>query len=187
MGQVTIIKVICSSFRLNATETGKSTLAKILLRIIDFEGQLRVNDVDIRLYDPPDYHRHTTSVFQNFSKYNTSVRENVGFGCVELLSCRSVVENAVRLAQAETIVDALPHGLQSTLEPPGFENLSYPGMPHSLGSRHHGLSGGEASSAVKEYDQCIFLTISTSRLVAAHCSGAGVHESSGPRGRSAGI
>lgn len=123
--------------------SGKSTLAKVLLRIIDFEGQLRVNDVDIRRYDPADYHKHTTAVFQNFSKYNSTVRENVGLGSVESLSRRSVVEAAVHLAQADTIVDALPHGLQTMLESPGFETLSYPGMPQSQSSRHHGLSGGE--------------------------------------------
>ncbi|KAF9263663.1 P-loop containing nucleoside triphosphate hydrolase protein [Marasmius fiardii PR-910] len=123
--------------------SGKSTLAKVLLRILDFEGQLFVNDVDIRRYDPADYHKHTTAVFQNFSKYNSTVRENVGLGSVESLSRRSIVEAAVHLAQADTIVDSLPHGLQTMLESPGFETLSYPGMPQSQSSRHHGLSGGE--------------------------------------------
>lgn len=123
--------------------SGKSTLAKVLLRIIDFEGQLLVNDVDICQYDPADYHKHTTAVFQNFSKYNTTVRENVGFGRVEALSRRSAVETAVHLAQADTVVEALPDGLQTILESPGFESLSYPGMLQPLSSHHHGLSGGE--------------------------------------------
>ncbi|KAL0580793.1 hypothetical protein V5O48_001258 [Marasmius crinis-equi] len=123
--------------------SGKSTLAKVILRIIDLEGELRVNDIDVRQYDPADYHRHTTAVFQNFSKYNSTVRENVGLGCVESLSCRSAVETAVRLAQADIIVDTLPNGLQTMLESPGFESLSYPGMPQPQSSRHHGLSGGE--------------------------------------------
>ncbi|KAL0070964.1 hypothetical protein AAF712_002185 [Marasmius tenuissimus] len=123
-------------------------MAPVLLRIIDFEGQLLVNDVDVRQYDPADYHKHTTAVFQNFSKYNSTVRENVGLGRVDALSRRSAVEAAVRLAQADTLVEALPDGLQTMLESPGFENLSYPGMPQPQSSRHHGLSGGEVSRVI---------------------------------------
>ncbi|KAK7060212.1 hypothetical protein VNI00_000977 [Paramarasmius palmivorus] len=139
------------NFTLEAGETlaivgyngsGKSTLAKVLLRILDFdEGQLFVNDVDIRRYHPADYHKHTTAVFQGFSKFNSTVRENVGLGHVEALKCRTSVKTAIQLAEAEAIVGSLPNGLQTVLETPGFEALAYPGMPQS--TRYHGLSGGE--------------------------------------------
>ncbi|CAK5275788.1 unnamed protein product [Mycena citricolor] len=142
------------SFTLNAGETlaivgyngsGKSTLAKILLRIIDFDsGELYVNDVDIRRYEPSDYHQHITGVFQGtnggFSKFNTTVRENVGLGRVERLRSKSLVEKSIRLAQADDLVNSLPYGLRTDLDTPGFESMSYPGQGFS---RLHGLSGGE--------------------------------------------
>jgi len=123
--------------------SGKSTLAKVLLRIVDFDkGTLRVNGVDIRRYHPDEYHRHLTAVFQGFSKFNATVKENVGLGYVEKLTQRSAIEKAIHLAEADTIVGSLPDGLRTTLETPGFESLSYPGM-RSQQRSHHGLSGGE--------------------------------------------
>ncbi|KAF8640043.1 hypothetical protein AX17_001285 [Amanita inopinata Kibby_2008] len=123
--------------------SGKSTLAKILLRIIDFDkGTLRVNDVDIRRYNPDDYHRHLTAVFQGFSKFNFTVQKNVGLGNVELLSYRPAIEQAIRLAEADVMIESLPRGLQTKLQTPGFESIPYPGNNSST-SHLHGLSGGE--------------------------------------------
>ncbi|KAF8076068.1 P-loop containing nucleoside triphosphate hydrolase protein [Lyophyllum atratum] len=124
--------------------SGKSTLAKVLLRIVDFDkGALQVNGVDIRRYNPDEYHRHLAAVFQGFSKFNATVQENVGLGYVERLAENAAVENAVHLAEADSVVGSLPLGLRTTLETPGFESISYPGMNHRQHTPHHGLSGGE--------------------------------------------
>lgn len=128
--------------------TGKSTLAKILLRITDFDkGTLRINGVDLRRYNPADYHRHTSAVFQGFSKYNSTVLENVGLGNVDRMRFESEVQQAINLAEAEKVVEGLPDGLETQLETPGFEAISYPGAfnSESLFSQRQGLSGGEVS------------------------------------------
>ncbi|KAK7061448.1 ABC transporter domain-containing protein [Favolaschia claudopus] len=141
------------SFTLRAGETlaivgyngsGKSTLAKILLRIMDHDlGDLVVNGFDIRRYNPADYHQHLTAVFQGFSKFNTTVRENVGMGRVEKIRSRSTIDTAIHLAEADNVVDSLPYGLRTLLETPGFEMMSYSGSGCMGSLRHHGLSGGE--------------------------------------------
>ncbi|KAF7353060.1 ABC transporter domain-containing protein [Mycena venus] len=141
------------SFTLQSGETlaivgyngsGKSTLAKILLRIMDHDlGDLFINGVDIRRYDPSDYHQHLTAVFQGFSKFNTTVRENVGVGRVEKLRSRTTIETAIQLAEADSVVNSLPYGLRTLLETPGFESMSYSGSGCAPSSRQHGLSGGE--------------------------------------------
>ncbi|PFH52604.1 hypothetical protein AMATHDRAFT_74081 [Amanita thiersii Skay4041] len=123
--------------------SGKSTLAKILLRILDFDkGSFLVNDIDVRRYNPDDYHRHVTAVFQGFSKFNSTVQKNVGLGNIENLGNRPAIEQAVQLAEADALIASLPKGLQTKLQTPGFESISYPGSnfttPHL-----HGLSGGE--------------------------------------------
>ncbi|THV05432.1 P-loop containing nucleoside triphosphate hydrolase protein [Dendrothele bispora CBS 962.96] len=123
--------------------SGKSTLANILLRIFDYDqGQLLLNDVDVRRYDPTDYHRHVSAVFQGFSKFNSTVRENVGIGRIESLPHRPLIEAALGLASADAVVNSLPYGIQTVLECPGYEALSYPGSRH-LADQVHGLSGGE--------------------------------------------
>lgn len=126
---------------------GKSTLAKILLRILDFDdGELLVNDIDIRRYNPVDYHHHVTAVFQGFSKFNSTVQENVGVGYVERLKSRVAINNAVELAGAQPIIDSLPHGLGTKVDITGFDSpfpdVSSNQIPSYM---HHGLSGGEVS------------------------------------------
>lgn len=126
--------------------SGKSTLAKVLLRIVDFDaGSLRINNVDIRRYHPDEFHSHTTAVFQGFSKFNASIKENVGLGSIEHLQHERLIQKAIHLAEADALVESLPHGLQTTLEPHGFETITYPGMRNLMpsSSQRHGLSGGE--------------------------------------------
>ncbi|KAG5653086.1 hypothetical protein H0H81_002385 [Sphagnurus paluster] len=104
---------------------------------------VRVNGVDVRRYHPEEYHRHLTAVFQGFSKFNATVRENVGLGHVMRLAEDAAVAKAVHLAEADSVVQSLPHGLRTKLETPGFDCISYPGMGRRQQSPHHGLSGGE--------------------------------------------
>lgn len=120
-------------------------MAKILLRIVEFDqGEISVNGVDVRRYDPEEYHQHITAVFQGFSKFNSTVKENVGLGQVEKMASRTAIETAVHLAEADTIVNSLPYGLRTMLETPGFDTISYPGsLSNNQSSSHHGLSGGE--------------------------------------------
>ncbi|TFK56190.1 P-loop containing nucleoside triphosphate hydrolase protein [Heliocybe sulcata] len=126
--------------------SGKSTLAQILTRILDFDsGELLVNDVDIRRYDPDEYHRHLSTIFQGFSKFNASVAKNVGVGYVEHLYNHAEIHRAVKMAGASHIVDALPRRLKARLDASGSDS-SYPQMPGLQpwpSSTHHGLSGGE--------------------------------------------
>ncbi|KAF9569405.1 P-loop containing nucleoside triphosphate hydrolase protein [Agrocybe pediades] len=139
------------NFSLQAGETlaivgyngsGKSTLANILLRIIDYDkGSLLVNGVDVRRYNPADYHSHLSGVFQSFSKFTGSVRKNVGLGNVDKMKEEDEVLWAIKQAEAEEIVKNLPFGLKTRLQTPGFEML--PVDHYSESYRRHGLSGGE--------------------------------------------
>lgn len=127
---------------------GKSTLAKVLLRILDFDhGELLINGVDIRRLSPSDYHRHLTAVFQDFSKFNATVRENVGLGYVHKLHSHAAVSHAIHLGGADSFVDTLPSGLKTKLDSSAFDPMppAYPGTPGcDMSSRqHHGLSGGQ--------------------------------------------
>jgi ABC-type multidrug transport system fused ATPase/permease subunit len=127
---------------------GKSTLANILLRIADFDGgELIVNGQDIRKYDPGDLHKRITAVFQGFSKFDASMRENVGIGFYPDMRSPKVIGAAMNLAGADHIASALPHGLKTRLDPSGPTPVQYVSPSQSLSgwarARPHGLSGGE--------------------------------------------
>ncbi|KAL0949137.1 hypothetical protein HGRIS_009220 [Hohenbuehelia grisea] len=142
------------NFTLEAGETlaivghngsGKSTLANVLLRITDFNaGTLRVNDVDMRALDPTSFHARVSAVFQGFAKFSTTVQENVGLGRVQDIDAPERVRTALRLADAEGVVRALPAGLQTPLEAAAYEKIAWaPGGGCVPATGHHGLSGGE--------------------------------------------
>lgn len=115
-----------------------------MLRIDDFDkGSLLINDVDIRRYNPTEYHSHLSAVFQGFSKFSTTLKENVGLGNVDKINYRPAIETAVHLAEADTLVESLPNGLKTILETPGFESFSFAGSMNPELSQRHGLSGGE--------------------------------------------
>ncbi|ETW84465.1 ABC transporter [Heterobasidion irregulare TC 32-1] len=131
--------------------SGKSTLGKVLLRIVGFDsGELLVNDVDVRRYDPTDLHRASSTVFQGFSKYNGSFTENVGIGFVEDIASPSALKHAIKLAESEHIVDSLPQGIHTRLDALGYDSAIYPPLGQHKGMNAerptwmpHGLSGGE--------------------------------------------
>ena len=128
---------------------GKSTLGKVLSRIVDFHaGELLINDVDVRRYEPAELHRATTAVFQSFCKYNGTVAENVGVGYIHHLDSPAALRKAVQLAEGDHIVRSLPHGINTRLDALGLDSMSYsPAGMGACGARapwaSHGLSGGE--------------------------------------------
>ena len=123
-------------------------MAKILLRLSEFDnGEVLINGHDIRRYDPVDYHKHAAAVLQGFSKFEASLKENVGIGYVPEIRSSVAIERAVKLAGATPILKSLPDGAKTILDTSaanswpslGEEFMSYDCPKH----RRHGLSGGE--------------------------------------------
>jgi ATP-binding cassette subfamily B protein len=95
---------------------GKTTLIKLLTRLYDpTEGQVLLDGVDLREYDPDELRQRIGVIFQDFVKYQLSARENIGFGQIDQL------DDAVRLASsaerggANTVVAELPEGMDTML------------------------------------------------------------------------
>ena len=110
-----------------------------------------MNGVDIRHYEPDDYHSHVTALFQTFSKFNASLRENVGIGNVSKGFSDKAVHKATCEAGACNLVHSLPRGLDTQLECMGHDRMPFaPGSPYASESQdtRHGLSGGEVRVSV---------------------------------------
>ena len=140
--------------------SGKSTLANILLRIFDFDpslspekpSRLFINGVDIRRYDPDDYHRHVTALFQTFSKLNATVRENVGIGDVGSQFSDHVIREAAIRGGASKLLKSLPRGLDTNLESMGFGMSAFGDNSFTAvetENERQGLSGGEVCTACR--------------------------------------
>jgi ATP-binding cassette subfamily B protein len=96
-----------------ATATGKSTLTSLVTRLVDpLSGSIRLDGRDLRDLAPGELAAHVSLVPQSAFLFDDSVRDNVTLGAD--LSDEEVWE-ALRTAQADGFVAALPHGLDSQL------------------------------------------------------------------------
>ncbi len=127
------------SFRLAAGErialvgengAGKTTLAKLLARLYDpTEGRILLDGRDLREYDVESLRRHVGVIFQDFFRYDFSLRENIAVGDIDKLDDSAAIHEAAERSLADSVAARLKGG---------FDQL--------LGRRFEGgvdLSGGE--------------------------------------------
>ncbi|RHR32441.1 ABC transporter ATP-binding protein [Clostridium sp. AF19-22AC] len=66
--------------------SGKTTLIKLILGFYDdYKGKILINGIDLKKIDKKMYYAHIACVFQDFIKYEMSLRNNVGYGDVRHL------------------------------------------------------------------------------------------------------
>jgi ATP-binding cassette, subfamily B, bacterial len=93
------------------TGSGKSTLASLLVRLVDPRtGEVLVDGTDTRHFAAGAVAQTVSLVFQQAFVFEDSVRENVTLG---LAATDEEVWAALRLAQADRFVAALPDGLDA--------------------------------------------------------------------------
>ena len=96
-----------------ATGSGKSTLAALLARLADpTGGGVRLDGADLRELSPGEVPGAVALVAQQTFLFGESVRANVGLGDEH---GEQELRAALRIAQAERFVDALPDGLDTVI------------------------------------------------------------------------
>lgn len=106
---------------LGATGSGKSTIAKLLLRLYDpTGGQIILAGQDLRSYEAAKFYPQFGVVLQKDVIFADTLRENIAFG--RTFTDEEIWE-AIRNAQAEEFVSQLPGTLSYHLESKGA-NLS---------------------------------------------------------------
>jgi ATP-binding cassette subfamily B protein len=106
-----------------ATGEGKSTCARLLNRSYEVgRGRVLVGGVDVREWDLERLRRHVGLVFQDTVLFTGSVESNLRLGERDVSG--EDIERAVRLANADAFVDALPGGLGASLSERG-SNISH--------------------------------------------------------------
>ncbi len=95
---------------------GKTTLIKLLTRLYDpTHGQILLDGVDLRDYDLQSLHQRFGVIFQDFVRYQFSVRENIGFGQIDAAEDMARIRNAADRGGATEVIEGLPEGYESVL------------------------------------------------------------------------
>lgn len=92
---------------------GKSTLIKLLLRLYDpQQGQVLVDGIDIRRFDPAELRSRMGVLFQDFLRFSLTVEENVALGDVQ---GHPDIPRTLGLSGADEFVSRLPQGERTLL------------------------------------------------------------------------
>jgi ATP-binding cassette subfamily B protein len=95
---------------------GKTTLVKLLARMYDpTTGRILVDGVDLATIAPDAWRSQLSAGFQDFVKFELTVRDVVGIGDVERSSEEDAVRAAIARGDAESVVGGLPRGLDTQL------------------------------------------------------------------------
>ena len=95
---------------------GKTTLVKLLTRLYDpTQGQILLDGIDLRDYDLHSLHQRFGVIFQDFVRYQFTVKENIGFGHIEDLDDPSKIKEAADRGGASPVIEKLPEQYNTML------------------------------------------------------------------------
>ncbi|MDP9053606.1 MAG: ABC transporter ATP-binding protein/permease [Acidobacteriota bacterium] len=95
---------------------GKTTLVKLLTRLYEpVEGEILLDGIDLRDYLLHDLRREVGVIFQDFFRYDMSVRINIGIGREDRLDDDEAIWQAARQSRASQFIDAMPWKLEQML------------------------------------------------------------------------
>lgn len=104
----------CAIVGLNGS--GKTTLIKLLSRLYDpTEGAIYIDGVDIKEYSVESIYKSINAVFQDFLKYQFTVKGNIGFGDVDHLDDYNLIELAAKKSKAYEFIQNLKYKFDTKL------------------------------------------------------------------------
>lgn len=88
---------------------GKSTLIKLLLRFYDVtHGEILINGINIKKVDLVSWYAQIGALFQDFIKYQFTLKENVFYGNKDENRNIELLKKAVAQSGAESYIENLP-------------------------------------------------------------------------------
>ncbi|NPC94547.1 ABC transporter ATP-binding protein [Bacillus sp. WMMC1349] len=100
-----------------ANGSGKTTLIKLLCRFYEYqEGDILINGINIKELDLHQLRNRISVVFQEFGKYELSLKNNIALGDWAALDQEKLVK-AAQAAELKQLIDDLPEGLDTMIGP----------------------------------------------------------------------
>ncbi len=113
------------TFTLNAGEkmafvgqngAGKTTLIKLFLRFYEpTQGEILLDGININRFDVDAYRKRFGVIFQDFFKYEFTLRENIAVGNIDEVQNDEVINYAASKSLAEQVVNEMANGLEQRL------------------------------------------------------------------------
>ena len=95
---------------------GKTTLTKLLLRFYEpTSGEILLDGININRYNKRAYQAYFGVLFQDFFKYEFTVKENIAIGKIEEINNQQRIETAAQLSLADEVVAELSLGYEQQL------------------------------------------------------------------------
>ncbi|WP_034917390.1 ABC transporter ATP-binding protein [Gillisia sp. CAL575] len=95
---------------------GKTTLIKLLLQFYEpTEGEILLDGVPIKKYNQLQYQQYFGVIFQDFVKFELTLRENIAMGEIDEIGNQSRIDNAADKSLANQVVSELPGGYEQQL------------------------------------------------------------------------
>lgn len=112
------------SFKFNSGEklgivgvngSGKSTVMKLILRLYDVdEGEILLNGLNIKDYSISDLRKRFSVLFQDFNKYEVTLKDNILLGDIKKDS-DALLYSSINLSGTDKVIGKLKNGLLSNL------------------------------------------------------------------------
>ena len=104
---------------IGATGCGKSSLVNLIPRFYDATaGQLLVDGVDVRAYEPEALRNKVTVCLQKSELFSTTIRDNIALG--KPGASQAELESAARAAQADDFIRQQPDGYDTAVAERGM-------------------------------------------------------------------
>lgn len=95
---------------------GKTTVVKLITRLYDpTEGQILLDGIDLREYSMEDLHHEMGVIFQDFMRYEMTVRENIAVGHIEVPHTDEEIRAAADKSLAAEVVKKVAGGYDQML------------------------------------------------------------------------
>lgn len=96
--------------------SGKSTLVKLICGFYNnYEGSIYINGIELSHVDKNSLRRAMGIVFQDFNKYELSLRENIGFGNLDLINEDNIIWNLLKKVELDHRVFKFENGLDTQM------------------------------------------------------------------------